>query len=194
MNGSFPEVHNRTPMKKQTALVIIGTFGAMALSACQASPEQKMTEIQNIAKINKIELNTCYTLTPEDIALITKLPVEKLQPIVTPIKQGEWICSYGEDAAASFTVTVSPNREEAAKAMNEYRKNLELDAGTVPAEKYPQGTYSDISGTGEEAIYSYMSDTLFARENAVSILVMSPQDKLQKINLATTFFYKIKQK
>lgn len=181
-------------MKKQTALVIIGIAGTMALSACQASPEQKIAEIQNVAKTNNIELNTCYMLTPEDIALITKLPVERLQPIVTPGKQGEWTCSYGEDAAASFTVTVSPNREEAAKAMNEYRKNLELAAGTVPAEKYPQGTYSDISGTGEEAIYSYMSDTLFARENAVSILVMSPQDKLQKINLATTFFYKIKQK
>ena len=179
-------------MKKQTALLILGTLGAMALSACQASPEQKTAEIQNVAKTSKIELNTCSMLTPAALALITNLPGERLQPKVTPVSEGEWTCTYGEDAAASFTVTVSRNREESVKEMKNYRDNLELAAETVPEGKYPEGAYSDVTGVGEEAIYSYMGNTFFARENAVSILVMSPQDKVQKINIASAFFSKVK--
>lgn len=196
--GQLQQVLYRSPMKKNVSLLMVGILSVVALSACQQkTPEQQIAEtktanIQNVLKTTKLALNTCDTITAKDLSTLLKLPEDKLKPVVIPIREGVWTCTYGENAAASFTVTVWPTKEQAAKDMTEYRNTLEAIAKTVPEAKYPQGAYSDISGTGEEAIFSAVNDALNARENAISILVMTPKDKILKINLATDFFYKIR--
>lgn len=183
---------------KKSLLLSGGLLSMLVLSACQpATPANTATNTggQNVGvKVGKapaLAANSCDTLTPADLSAIVGIPAEQLAPSVSPLYEGVWTCSFGKNGEVSFTVTVSSSADKATSDMEEYRNNIETAAAVIPDGKYPQGAYSDISGVGEEAIYSAVNNSLNARKGAVSILVMSPNDKIKQVNVADAFFKKL---
>ena len=96
-------------------------------------------------------------------------------------------CSFGNpnDSRQSviFSLSHDESVEEATAEMASLRSNLEL-AQHTPAGAPGEGAYSDISGLGDEALWTAVNGTLNVRWRNVSLQVISPSDKKAQIAVA----------
>jgi hypothetical protein len=94
--------------------------------------------------------------------------------------------SVGKAAAGiAFSIDVAPTARKAAGEMKRYRDNLMVAGETAPWKgKLPKGVYSDISGVGDEAVWTDINGALMVRKANVKVQVMMPKGKLDQIKVA----------
>ncbi len=96
-------------------------------------------------------------------------------------------CSFGNpnDSRQSviFSLSHDESVEEATAEMASLRSNLEL-AQNTPAGTSGDGAYSDISGLGDEALWTAVNGTLNVRRGNIYLQIISPSDKKAQIAVA----------
>ena len=70
--------------------------------------------------------------------------------------------------------------------------HLSTAGGTAPfKDKLPKGAYSDISGLGDEAVWSDVNGSLAVRKGALTLQFMAPKGKLEQIKAAEAVLKKL---
>lgn len=130
----------------------------------------------------------CAGLSLADAASIMGAPaaqvtrhVEKLSPTLTA-------CSYaaGKSAPAlAFSVEAHASDKAAVAELERYRENLSLAGETAPWRgKLPKGAYSDISGIGDDAVWTDINGTLTVRVGRLNLQFTRPAAKLDQVKAA----------
>jgi len=149
---------------------------AKTATAASGEPEKKLSG------------EGCLGFTAEDAAPFLGVSASAITMSATQGYEGFWQCSFnaaGADKQIAISVTVSKDAKTAAADMEQLRGNLELAGSTGPfKDNLPKGAYSDISGIGDEAVWTDVNGTLSARKGRVSVQVIQPPGKMAQIAIA----------
>jgi hypothetical protein len=139
-------------------------------------------------------LQGCVGFSVDDAAQLLAVSAGQVTPKIEETYKGFWQCSYtaaGGSNGVSFSVTVSPNGKKAAEEMEQYRSNLELAGGQPQWKNLPKGTYSDIMGLGDEAVWTDINGSLSARKGNITVQVLQPPGKMEQIKVAQAILKKL---
>lgn len=133
------------------------------------------------------------TFTAADAAAILGVDAAQLKPTVAKGTDGGWGYAFtaADGSWVSFNAKAFDDKTELTDEMDQYRSNLELAAMLDQWKDVPGGAYSDISGLGDEAIWSNVSDSLVVRQGNVKVQVLQPSDKKQQIKIVQAFLKKL---
>jgi hypothetical protein len=146
-------------------------------------------------KLYKPDMAKCNGFTVEDAAGILGVPASKVTAKTEELYAGNWQCTFESGdlgKTISFNVSVAKSVEEAARDMQQYRSHLETAGSVSPfKENLPKGAYSDISGIGDDAVWTDINASLAVRRGNVRIQVAMPKDKMVQIKVAEKFLAKL---
>ncbi len=138
----------------------------------------------------------CNGFTASDAAAVLGLPAAKVTVEMEQLRPGNWRCMFESGdlgKTLSFNVSVAPSAGDAARDMAGYRSNLETTGGVSPyKENLPNGAYADISGVGDDAVWTDMDLSLQARRGNVLVHVTMPKDKSLQTKAAEKFLSTLK--
>jgi hypothetical protein len=140
------------------------------------------------------DMEQCGGFTARDASGIVGIPAVQLTSKSQRLYEGVWTCSFMvEDGTrgVSFTVTVKPSVAEAVEDMAQYRAHLEVAGETPRYKDLPSGAYSDLSGLGDEAIWTEVNGSLTVRKGNITIQVQMPHDKADQIKVVEAFLTKL---
>ncbi len=148
---------------------------------------QAGTPAVNGEKTYKIDLKNCAGFTAADAAKILGVPAADVTAKSEEVYETLWTCSFTpkNGKRLSFSIAVAESPKDAQSDMEQLRSHLETVAGTAPFKnKLPKGAYSDISGLGDDAVWTDVNSTLSVRKGNITIQVMTPSDKMVQIKIA----------
>ncbi len=170
---------------KSRGLYLIGL--AVFVLAAAAVQLQAGTGARNGEKTYKIDLKNCVGFTAADAAKILGVPAANLTARSEEVYETLRMCSFTpkNGKGLSFSIAVAKSAKDAKSDMEQLRSHLETAAGTAPfKDKLPKGAYSDISGLGDEAVWTDVNSTLNVRKGNITIQVITPSDKMVQIKIA----------
>jgi hypothetical protein len=185
-------------MPRLTSLIAVCILLIFSGGACKKSqPEGPSGGPQfKTAKLYKPDMASCNGFTTEDAAGILGLPLKNVKEKSEELYTGNWQCTFesgGLGKTLSFNVSVANSAEEAERNLQQYRAHLETAGSVSPfKENLPKGAYSDVSGLGQEAVWTDINLSLAVRQGNVTIRVTMPKDKSLQIKVAEKFLSKLK--
>jgi hypothetical protein len=146
-------------------------------------------------KIYTPDMNNCAGFTAADAAEVMNLPVAAITAKTEKVHATLWMCTF---SSPRKTIRFSVEREEtavaAAIAMQRYRENLEVAAGTAAYKgRLPKGAWSEVLPLGEESTWTDVNHTLTVRQGNLTIQVQPPMDKLEQIKVVRAFLKKLEK-
>jgi hypothetical protein len=130
----------------------------------------------------------CGGFSAQDAAAWLKLPPEKVKRSVAKSGPRLWLCSYlagGSAPAIAFSIEIAKDAKTAAAGMERYRDDLMVAGDTAPfKDKLPKGAYSDISGVGDEGVWTDINGAYTVRKGHVTVQFTLPKEKLAQVQLA----------
>lgn len=148
-------------------------------------------------KTYRPDLAACAGFTAKDAAPFLGVPVERVVARPEKIHAALWTCSFSAGAAGkqvAFSIETARDPKAAAAAMEQYRADLELAAGTAPfKDKLPKGAWSEIlgDGLGDENVWTDVNGAFTVRLGNVTVQVTLPWEKLEKIKVARAVLAKL---
>jgi hypothetical protein len=137
---------------------------------------------------------SCVGFTAEDAAPFLGVPAAQITATIEEPSKDFWLCSFaqpGGSTSLSLSVKISGSEKEAVSDMQEYRDHLEV-AGEQPQWKnLPKGAYSDVSGVGDDAVWTDINHSLTARKGKTTVQIMQPAGKMEQIKVAEAFLKKL---
>ena len=98
------------------------------------------------------------------------------------------VCSYaaGKSAPAlAFSVEVHASDKAASAALERYRDDLSLAGESAPWRgKLPKGAWSDITGIGDDAVWTDINGALTVRMGRLNLQFTRPAAKLDQLKAA----------
>lgn len=130
----------------------------------------------------------CAGLSAADAAPIVGAPAAQVTRHVEKVSPTLALCSWaaGKSAPAlAFSVEVLPSDKAASAALERYRENLSLAGESAPWRgKLPKGAYSDISGIGDDAVWTDINGALTVRVGRMNLQFTRPAAKLDQVKAA----------
>lgn len=130
----------------------------------------------------------CGGFSAQDAAAWLKLSPEKVKRSVEKSGPRLWLCSYlagGGAPAIAFSIEIAKDARTAAAEMERYRNDLMVVGETAPfKDKLPKGAYSDISGAGDEGVWTDINGAYTVRKGHVTVQFTLPKEKLAQVQLA----------
>ncbi len=123
-------------------------------------------------KTYAFDSKTCNGMTSDVVANILGTTADQIPMVVNSFSEGIYTCVYG-DGSASFTVRVSNGPDDAKTAVQEDLPGL--------------GTVATIPNLGDEAMYAAESGKVEARQGNVTVIVISPNNEDQEVQIAKAF-------
>ena len=165
------------------AILLILPFGEPASGQSESKGNKAYT----------LDMTKCAGFTSQDAAQILGLPASKLAAKTEKMAPELWSCSFSasDGKGVSFSVSIAKDAKKAATEMERLRNNLEVAAWTTPFKnRLPQGAYSEISGIGEESVWTDVNGTLTVRKGNITVQVLMPAGKMEQIKVARAFLAK----
>jgi hypothetical protein len=190
-------------MKKAfSSFVAIAMFFILGLVfvACSKSenPEADTSKKTPVAKTGKLfaaDRVNCSTFTTDDAAAVLGVPAAEIQVDSQELYPGNWMCGYkvgNNDKRVNFNLSLAESVEEAVADMDQYRSHLEIARGTKPfKDDLAPGAFIDISGVGDDALWTAANGTLAVRKGNISIQVQLPSEKDVQIEVAKKFLARL---
>lgn len=195
-------------MKISKTLIVPLTLTLMAtiFAGCQqqqtATPNQTSstgesgsTSSTSSGKLYSLNMADCGGFTAQDASQILGTPAAQLKMETTELYEGTWTCSYGVSGdysnRVSFTVTHEDSAADAIDEMDIYRSHLSTGSETVVGEGLENGAYSEISGIGDDAVWTDINNTLLVRKGNVTVQFMLPDSKEKIVATADLFMSKL---
>lgn len=130
----------------------------------------------------------CGGFSAQDAAAWLKLSPGKVKRSVAKSGPRLWLCSYlagGSAPAIAFSIEIAKDAKTAAAEMERYRDDLMVAGDTAPfKDKLPKGAYSDISGVGDEGVWTDINGAYTVRKGHVTVQFTLPKEKLAQVQLA----------
>lgn len=130
----------------------------------------------------------CAGFTTTDAAPIVGAPAAQVKRQVEKISPTLTACSYaaGNSAPAlAFSVEVHASDKAASAALERYREDLSVAGETAPWRgRLPKGAYSDISGIGDDAVWTDINGSLTVRAGRMNLQFTRPAAKLDQVKAA----------
>jgi hypothetical protein len=192
---------------RRVLIVVIAFLMLFAFCACKkqtpgteragsGTPATENHQPFKAGKVYEPDMANCNGFTAADAAAILGAPASKFTAKTDELYAGNWQCVFDSGNTGktmSFNVSVARSAEEAAGNMNQYRSHLETAGSVAPfKENLPKGAYSDISGIGDEAVWTDMNVSLAVRQGNVTIHVLMPKDKTIQMEVAEKFLSTMK--
>lgn len=185
-----------------SGLFIIILSLELAVGACSQSetPEKATGKATPAAESSRPKLYeasriNCSLFTREDAAAILGLPAAEIQVDAQEGYAGNWQCGYkggSFEKMVNFNVSRSKSVEEAVADMAQYRGHLDVAKNVKPfKDDLENGAYSDISGVGDDALWTAVNGTLSVRKGNVSLQVQLPKGKDTQIRVAKEFLSRL---
>ena len=137
----------------------------------------------------------CGGFSAQDAAAWLKLPPEKVKRSIAKSGPRLWLCSYvsgGSVPAIAFSIELAQDAKTAAAAMERYRDDLMVAGETAPfKDRLPKGAYSDISGVGDEGVWTDINGAYTVRKGHVTVQFTLPREKLAQVQLAKVVLGKL---
>lgn len=182
-------------------LAVIFALG-LVLGACSQSEtneadtgKKKTIASSSEPKLHEASRVNCSTFTADDAAAILSVPASEIQADSQELYAGSWLCGYkgaNLEKMISFNISISKSVQEAVTDMEQYRGHLEIAKGTEPfKDDLAKGAYSDISGVGDDALWTAANGTLTVRKDNVSLQVQLPKEKDAQIKVAEKFLARL---
>ena len=140
-------------------------------------------------KILRPDLAACTGFTANDAAPFLGVPPERVAAKAEKVHATLWMCSFTAgtaDKTVAFSLEITKDPKAAAAAMERYRADLEIAAGTAPfRDRLPKGAWSEIGGDGlgDENVWTDVNGSFTARKGNVTVQVTQPGEKLDKIRV-----------
>lgn len=140
-------------------------------------------------KILRPDLEACTGFTANDAAPFLGVPPERVAAKAEKVHATLWMCSFTAgtaDKTVAFSLEITKDPKAAAAAMERYRADLEIAAGTAPfRDRLPKGAWSEIGGDGlgDENVWTDVNGSFTARKGNVTVQVTQPGEKLDKIRV-----------
>ncbi|MDA8240356.1 MAG: hypothetical protein M0Z67_08305 [Nitrospiraceae bacterium] len=195
------------PLLRLTPIVCICFFMVFSFGACKRSQTAGTTNTGRPAevgspqphkagKLYRPDMADCNGFTAIDAAGILGVPASNVTAKTKELYAGNWQCSFesgdlGKDM--SFNVSVAKSVEEAVKDMAQYRSHLEAAGSVSPfKESLPNGAYTNVSGLGDEGVWTDINLSLAVRQGNVRVHVTMPKDEPMQMKVAGKFLTKLK--
>jgi hypothetical protein len=180
--------------KKKSLFLIKGFLGMMTilLIITSGGPAAGQSASQG-KKVYTLDMTRCAGFTPQDAAQILGVAASKLTAKTEKMASDLWSCSFSapDGKGVAFSISIAKDAKKAAMEMDRLRNNLEVAAGTAPFKnKLPKGAYSEISGLGEESVWTDVNGTLTVRKGNITIQVLMPAGKMEQIKVVQAFLAK----
>ena len=192
--------------KNQITLFSLMVLAGFVVLGCQAGqvPSNDITTglpgddnakpATSMAKVYSPSMSDCAGFSSADAAKITGVPAAEMKLQVNELYSGNWSCYFegpSYDKSISFNVTVSESVQDAVDDMVSYRSNLGLAHNVIPGEDQSTAAYQEVSGVGDEALYTTVNNSLSARKGNIQIQIISPEGIPATSEVANTFFAKL---
>jgi len=103
-------------------------------------------------------------------------------------KSGDkWVCTFavGKAPAITYSLTVAPSARRATEDLDRYRDRLYEQAASPRWKgRLPNGVYSDLLGTGDEALWTDIEGRYTVRSDNVTVQFTLPRGKDEQVSLA----------
>ena len=190
-----------------TPIVCICFFTMLSFVACKRSQTAGTTNTGRPAevgspqphkagKLYQPDMTDCNGFTAGDAAGILGVPASKVTAKTEELYAGNWQCSFESGDIGknmSFNVSVAKSVEEAIRDMAQYRSRLETAGSVSPfKESLPNGAYTNISGLGDEGVWTDINLSLAVRQGNVRIHVTMPKDESLQMKVAGKFLATLK--
>lgn len=148
-------------------------------------------------KTYRPDLAACAGFTARDAAPHLGVPPERVVAKAEKVHATLWMCSFSVASPAkqvAFSLEVDKDPGSAAGAMERYRGDLEVAAGTAPfKDKLPRGAWSEIvgEGLGDENVWTDVNGSFTARLGNVRVQVTQPAGKMEKVRVAQALLSKL---
>ncbi len=166
----------------------LALLGLAILILAAATPQLRAgSPAAKAEKTYKIDLKNCVGFTAADAARILSVPAAGLKAHSEEMYETLRVCSYLDKngKGLSFSIAVAESAQDAKSDMEQLRSHLQTAGGTAPFKnKLPKGAYSDISGLGDEAVWTDVNSTLNVRKGNITIQVITPSDKAIQVKIA----------
>ena len=182
-------------------LLVTGLALGLVLGACSPSetPEKETGREKTATSSSKLyepaKVN-CSIFTADDAAAILGIPVTGIKADSQELYAGSWLCSYeggSFEEMVGFSLSTVESVEKAVTDMAQYRSHLETARGVEPfKDDLAKGAYTDISGIGDDALWTAANGTLTVRRGNVSIQVQLPKDREAQVKVAERFLAGLK--
>ena len=99
----------------------------------------------------------------------------------------KWVCAFtvGRNPAIAFSLVVAASARRAVADLERYRDDLAAESETARWKgKLPNGVYSDMFGTGDEAVWTDINGTMTVRRENVTVQFTLPKGKDAQAQLA----------
>ena len=130
----------------------------------------------------------CAGLALADAATLVGAPSAQVTRHVEKVSPTLAICSWaaGRSAPAlSFSVEAYASDKAATAALERYRDDLSLAGESAPWRgKLPKGAWSDITGLGDDAVWSDINGALMVRLGRMNLQFTRPAGKLEQVKAA----------
>jgi len=179
----------------------------LALGACSQSesPEKKKTGKEKAvakpaepskSKLYEASKTNCSMFTKDDAAAILNVPVAEIQATGQELYAGNWQCGYkggSYEKMVSFNISLSKSVEAAVTDMAQYRDHLGIAKNIKPfKDELKKGAYANITGVGDDALWTAVNGTLTVRKGNVSLQVQLPKEKDMQIKVAKQILSRLK--
>lgn len=185
------------------SLLVLFLLLGFALAACSPSetPEKRdsgkeKTVTKSVSpKLYDASRVNCSLLTYDDAAAILGVSAGEIQVESEELYAGNWQCGYkggSLDKMVSLNISISESVKDAVNNMDQYRGHLQIAKGTEPfKDDLAKGAYSDISGLGDDALWTAANGTLTVRKGNVSLQVQLPKEREAQVKVAEKFLARL---
>ncbi len=130
----------------------------------------------------------CGGFSAADAAKLLGAAPGQVKRTVSKVHAHLVMCQYAVGGGApglAFSVAVAADAKKAAAELEAYRDNLMVAGETGPWKgRLPKGAYSDISGIGDDAVWTDINGALTVRKGRLTIQFLAPRGKLPQVKAA----------
>jgi hypothetical protein len=197
--GASPVPMHHHQLLRTVITLILGTTLVLAGCSPSDSPDKEASKDQQTSpaipiskpKVYAADKINCSTFTADDAAAILGVPATEIQLDAQELYAGNYLCGYKVESSekmVSFNISLAKSGQDAANDMAQYRQHLDIAKNTKPfKDNLAKGAYSDISGIGDDALWTDVNGTLMVRKGNLSLQVQLPKEKEAQLKVAQRF-------
>ena len=133
----------------------------------------------------ELDVAHCAGFGPAEAAAILGVPTEKFQDKSQDLSEDSRWCILANpdnsEKGVTFTVSRAKSVDEAATEFGQFRQNAAVAVGTIG--KQGQKTH-EISGLGDEALWTPVPGGVYLRKGRYSVQVNQPADEATQVKIA----------